>query len=249
MADDKLRPFYERACDALHPANNLRLALRNGDKDIIQAAAKRMAETASQIVEPFGDYETWEAQIWRMNDAWLAYEIWEHVPNNLPAPTLPPNPGGLTYEAVRVAVGVRRLNSFAENVIQRAEQMNREEMTWRERDLFGDIRDLLDRLDALRTMVFKAPDELIDRNQVAILTRIDAKTLKNNPQWLPDPVKRGKKGLPIYRYSEVRARLEKRRPDIASLPPYDEAMALVSSTGHFPATVPAAARSRPGAVP
>jgi len=115
------------------------------------------------------------------------------------------------------------------------------------------VADVADKLGALADLVNSKDDGLIDRNQLAVLTGIDAKTLKNNPQWLPDPVKRGKKGVPIYRYSEVMARLELKRPELPKLPAYSEGMAKivakVSSTGHLPATAPSVSRNRPGTVP
>ena len=88
---------------------------------------------------------------------------------------------------------------------------------------------LVDAMDSLRRALDGKGDGPISRNQLAKLLNIDKGTLKNNADWLPRPIERGRNNVPIYQYSQALKSLEDKRPDIAiMLPSYEEALHKLS---------------------
>jgi hypothetical protein len=80
-------------------------------------------------------------------------------------------------------------------------------------------------LGYLREAIDKQEDGPIDRDRLAKLLNLERQTLKNKARDLPEPIKRGPKDVPIYKYSQVKAALAEIFPDRAHLlPSYREAI-------------------------
>lgn len=77
------------------------------------------------------------------------------------------------------------------------------------------IEGLADAVFALKAVIDSQDDGPIDRNRLAKLLDVERQTLKNRADELPKPIKRGPKGVPIYKYSEAKAALEVMFPDRA----------------------------------
>jgi len=86
---------------------------------------------------------------------------------------------------------------------------------------------LADQIRDLKSEIDSQNDGPIDRMRLAKLLGIEVQTLKNRASEFPDPIKRGPRGVPIYKYSEVKAAIEVMFPDRAHLlSSYLEAMEI-----------------------
>jgi hypothetical protein len=213
VAEDKLREFYLRAGQPLSCLYEWRAALVTNE----QGDAQKTAEGFSAVMELWtSEIIAVQSYLQREEDYRMVYGVWNHGGQPGPPPTEPAWPTEIPdyFEAMMIVEHFMHLRDGARYphcVMYDADQIG------------APLSHIIRLMDNLKQLI-EAPEEdesdgTIDRNQLAALIKVSAKTLANRAAELPEPIARTTRQVPIYMYLAARAALSKMYPDKAFMLP------------------------------
>jgi hypothetical protein len=222
VTDKVLHQFYLRARELLGPLNDWRISLSTNDEAQIKESASRVASVLRLWEKDLAVYEEFSR---KYEDFSLAHAVWYHGGEHGSEPVEPEWPHFVSRESYdKTERCLRRLRSLTKLV-------ENEPNRYLASELSTELNGLVDFLDDTKRFLRSetsgnGEDGPIDRNQLAKLLCIAQKTLKNRAAELPEPIQRGHKDVPVFRYSEAKAALSLMFPDRAfMLVAYKEAIA------------------------
>ena len=237
MADEQLRQFYSRVVAILVPTLNARTAVKNGDDAGIEKAFREFLAATDGWTDLIASVNAFRL---RRTDWSFDFVLWRHTAvDGCDYPKPPPPPPGMPDcpEALEIVRAVEILRKYVQNDRRFVDQIGIE----------TEIFPITTNVSLLRQTIDAAnkgadDDGPIDRNRLAKLLNLDPKTLANRAGELPEPIRRGERGVPIYLYLDAKAAISVMYPDRAfMLPSYKEAIEKtneVSTEGNISRDLP-----------